>query len=853
MKNNAKKALKNERKYKSSGKNGITRFKQLIDEKKTIIQEEKENSKREYNNINDDLFYPLTLASKYVPVKSLDNGIIETRNKRFLKIIELEPAKFELKSEEEQLSIVKKFGDYLTISPIKFQIKCLTQRPQIDEFLKKKYNNLKKETVKKCKRLHDDNINYTRTIANNELVSRRYFIIFEYCPPVKVQQHNRQLAQETLEQNVNDAINYLSSCGVEIIPEGENKKNNQGKLLYEILNREEAIDIPFGINITSVFNQYKEKNNISQISEVPVSEYISPKKISFSNSKYVVVNDTYYSFLWIASNGLHEKVPIAWTSLLTSLGSGIDLDIFIKKENRSEVLSKMQRKVRISDLRYNDMINKQNSDQKDALSNVISSGTYIENRLRNDGKENFFYTNLMITITASNEKDILWRKNEVEKFLKLKGFEYVDCTYRQEDCYNSYMPFNYIEKSIFNDTKQNITTYDLEAYFPFTSYELDDSNGTIIGRTDNDSMASIDKFNRKQYSNANIIIQGSSGFGKTFLINVLALGDRLKHIPTYIIAPVKGEDYYNVCKAVGGSFIQFAPSSSDCINIMDIYVSKIKNNFVNKTSLLSEQIQELIIAFSLLIPNMTRQEINVLDFAAQKCYNEFGITKDNNSLYDANGKIKDFPTLQDLYNHVPEEITRLKECLVYLCFGSANAFNNKTNIDEYNEYQVFDISKLKGDLLRFGMFICIKYLNAKGKLNKEQPKSVYIDEIWNLIGVEATEQSAKYVSELWKTFRGYNGSVCGATQEISDYYSLKNGYYGKAILNNSTLKFVLHLENEEADTANKYLNLTDEEISIIKNLERGTTLFIANNKKMKISIETSNLVTKLISQKKLLK
>ena len=50
-------------------------------------------------------------------------------------------------------------------------------------------------------------------------------------------------------------------------------------------------------------------------------------------------------------------------------------------------------------------------------------------------------------------------------------------------------------------------------------------------------------------------------------------------------------------------------------------------------SMLARKIQQLMIFFSLLIPDMTNEEEQMLDEALIKTYNEFGITHDNNSLY----------------------------------------------------------------------------------------------------------------------------------------------------------------------------------------------------------------------------
>ena len=68
-------------------------------------------------------------------------------------------------------------------------------------------------------------------------------------------------------------------------------------------------------------------------------------------------------------------------------------------------------------------------------------------------------------------------------------------------------------------------------------------------------------------------------------------------------------------------------------------------------SMLAKKIQQLMIFFSLLIPDMNNEEEQMLDEALVKTYAKFGITHDNNSIYadQGSGEIKTMPILGDLY------------------------------------------------------------------------------------------------------------------------------------------------------------------------------------------------------------
>lgn len=126
--------------------------------------------------------------------------------------------------------------------------------------------------------------------------------------------------------------------------------------------------------------------------------------------------------------------------------------------------------------------------------------------------------------------------------------------------------------------------------------------------------------------------------------------------------------------------------------------------------------------------------------------------------------------------------------------GSAQSFNRQTNVDLSNKYIVLDISELKGKLLPVGMMIALDYVWDQVKADRTKRKMVFIDEIWKLIGGSANRQAAEFCLEIFKIIRGYGGGALAATQDLSDFFGLEDGRYGRAILNNSKTKIILNLE-----------------------------------------------------------
>ena len=60
----------------------------------------------------------LEFVQDFIPIKDLRHGIIETTDGRYIKILEIEPINFMLRSDDEQFSIISTFASWLKISPM---------------------------------------------------------------------------------------------------------------------------------------------------------------------------------------------------------------------------------------------------------------------------------------------------------------------------------------------------------------------------------------------------------------------------------------------------------------------------------------------------------------------------------------------------------------------------------------------------------------------------------------------------------------------------------------------------------------------------------------------------------------
>lgn len=790
----------------------------------------------------------------YLPIDKIASGIIYTTDGRYVKILEIEPINFLLRSNREQQGIIYSFISYLKISPVKLQIKMISKKADINKHLEQASLELSRETDPHCRVLQEDYIQFVQRLSSREAVSRRFFLIFEYEPFNVNRKEEEKDILATLETSAQTAKTFLYQCGNEVM-EHENEDEFTTDVLYTLLNRTHCSDKPLSKRIGEVLEQYARQGKTEEMDHINIKEFISPESLDFNHSRYVKINGIYHAYLMVPSDGYKNKVVPGWLSLLINAGEGIDIDFYLHKQPKDKIQQRLGQQIRINRSKIKDASDT-NSDFDD-LDSAIRSGYYLKQGLSNN--EDFYYMNLLITITASTLEELQWRIQEMKKLLISQDMDIRSCLFLQEQGFLSTLPMANLDKKLFSLSKRNVLTSGAASCYPFTSYSICDDNGILFGvNKHNNSLVIADIFDSKQYKNSNICILGCSGAGKTFTMQTMALRMRRKGIQVFIIAPLKGHEFYRACQNIGGEFIQISPASQNCINIMEIRkvdnsVNELLDGPTLDASALAAKIQKLHIFFSLLIPDMNHEEKQLLDEALIKTYAKKGITHKNESLIDPlhPERYKGMPILEDVYNILMEsaDTKRLAHILNRLVHGSASSFNQQTNVDLTNKYTVLDISELTGssDLLTVGMFVALDYVWDKAKENRTQEKAIFVDEVWQLIGASSNRLAAEFVLEIAKIIRAYSGAGIFATQDLNDFFALDDGKYGKGIINNCKTKIVLNMEDEEAQRVKTILHLSETEVMNITHFQRGNGLISTNNNNITVEFKASTLEKELIT------
>lgn len=811
-----------------------------------------------------------------VGVQKMLDEVILTENGKYITVLEIDPINFSYKSAEDKNRIINAFASYTRVAPIRFRFKTISTRTNVNNYIKRLEDDFSKETKNKyIKGYQQDYINLVRSIGNREGVERHFYLILEFVETDLTPVSNEYDIVTYLRRARHTAEKFLRTCGNEVI-----EHNNEYDFALETINRiAQKGDDRLWYRYHSTRNKLVAYYNNDEEKILEAKGYYNylcaPNQVHFERD-YCVVDDTYYTFLLIPSANYPEQVYGSWLSFLFNYCEGLDVDIYVEKKPTQLMKNRVRQRERINRARVNH--SNSEGENMEELVNSIQSSMYIKNALA--GGEEFFYFATMITI-SDKDPDMLVRKQvAIREQLNGLDMEAIELPYKMEDCLKAYQICGWLPDKIFNKGKRNITTNGLASLYPFSSLEVSDNDGVLLGISqDNSSMVVSDNFNTNKYSNANMVIFGSSGSGKTFTLQTLCMRYRLRGTQVFIIIPEKSDEFLPATRAIGGTFVNISSGSTHRINIMEIrpnlsYAEDIKNEEEKNNSsdsvfslkgrrrsviLLNQKIESLSTFFSLILSDMNLEERQLLDEAIINTYQKKGITRDNTSLLDhyeyriIDGKqvkypvFKEMPILEDLYNELRNNplTERLANILNRYVHGSASTFNGQTNVDIDNKYVVFDMSDLSDELKPVGMYIALEYIWDKARENKTKKKIIAIDEAWKLIS--ENELAANFVKEIFKLVRGYGGAAIAATQDVKDFFALNDGAYGEAIINNSCLKFLYKIEPRESKIIQRIFELSDSERETITNFRRGQALVKSNSNTFAIDYKASRYESLLVT------
>ncbi len=576
----------------------------------------------------------------------------------------------------------------------------------------------------------------------------------------------------------------------------------------------------------------EEKPDLSELEagSTTILDILSPTAIDTKSRDYILVDGVYHAYLYVAGYGYSTTVGSCWLAPLVEAGEGVSLSFTVKRQSKEKILSKISQTTMVNRSRMRDVGDTRQDFEE--LDSAINSGLYLKDVMNRQG-EDFYYMHTLVEVTADDPETLEQRVTAVEKLCVSIDMIVRRCDYKNEQAFLSALPLLALDADVERKCRRNALTSGVAAAFPFASYELSDRNGIFLGlNLYNRSPVFLDPYDDYKYTNGNCWIGGSSGAGKTFTLQ--CLGGRLRQQGRRVIfiVPKKGHEFRPLCELLGGLYLRLSPSSKDCPNIMairrkslDSYAG-LRDMAARDDSVLADKISRLIIWYSLQKRDLSDEDKNLLDSSLVECYRQYGITFDNATITDENGRFVEMPILPDWYEVLSQnpDTKHLAVVLARYVTGSASAMGQRNDIDLDNKYIVLDTSGMPDDLLLPGIFWATDIANDLIMDAGSDLSALIADELWSLVGANSNPLAAGFVQEMVKTIRGLGGIAITSTQGMQDLFGLDGGKYGKGILDSSRIKLVMQMEEQEARLIQNVLNLSEDEVRQITRFRRGEGL-----------------------------
>ena len=184
----------------------------------------------------------------WLPIKDIVQGVVVTRDKRFVKILELLPVNFYTMSSMDKSAAIEDFAAYLKIAPANLQINVLTQPFDLDGYLKLLRGYLERETNEQCRLMLEESMDYVPQLVEREALTHRFFLSFSYDPSMKAPDHTPEAIAAVLNEKAEVARRYLDRCGVAVL-EPEYADNFILELFYKLINKHTSqhLRLPDGV------------------------------------------------------------------------------------------------------------------------------------------------------------------------------------------------------------------------------------------------------------------------------------------------------------------------------------------------------------------------------------------------------------------------------------------------------------------------------------------------------------------------------------------------------------------------------------------------------------------------------
>jgi type IV secretory pathway VirB4 component len=546
-----------------------------------------------------------------------------------------------------------------------------------------------------------------------------------------------------------------------------------------------------------------------------VKELLAPPGAEFSTNYFQIGNIYGRSFLIL---DYPSYLFSGWLEKIINLDEAFNLGLYFYPLETGAVLKQLEKQL----ARISAQISERETAGKVRSPELETAYRNVE-ELRDllvQAQERMLNVGLYLTIFANDKKELEQKTNKIIKILESILIAVKPVMFQQKEAFFTTLPLCLDEIK----TNYQINSSTASSFFPFISSELVDESGVFFGiNLQNAGFVILDRW---RYENPHLVILARSGAGKSYTTKLEVMRNLMLGTDVLILDPEN--EYQSIAEIYNGSFISLSLKGEANFNPFDL-PPVLPNE--EPLDVYKEHIADLISFCQLIIgEKLSSEDLAILDQALNQTYALFNILPDQDF-----SKIERFPTLNDLEKVLGGLVggSELASKFYPYTQGNFSGFINKpTSVELEKRLIVFGFRDLPEILRPIGMFVVLNYI--LNRVRREMKKRlVIIDEAWWIMRQEA---GAEFLLNAVKRGRKYNLAITTITQDVEDFL---NSSYGRPIITNSAIVFLMKQSPATIDICGQAFALSEGEKQFLLQAERGQGLILVGQRKIPVYILAS--------------
>ena len=552
-----------------------------------------------------------------------------------------------------------------------------------------------------------------------------------------------------------------------------------------------------------------------------ITDLLAPAALSVS-SNYIQVGPKYARTIFLAT--YPRYLNTSWFSPIINLDRAMDISIFVHPKDTVAVLKQLRDQ--LARLQAQAM---EESSKGKVRNPVLETGMQDIETLRDrlqQGLDKFFELGVYITLYENSLKELDETESKIKSLLEFQLIFAKPASFRMLDGFNSTLP---IDEDRLN-VHTSLNTEPVSSLFPFISFDLTSNSGILYGiNTHNNSLVLFDRFNLE---NANAVVFGKSGGGKSYTVKLEILRSLIFGTQVIILDPEN--EYKYLSDTVGGTTVKISINSDQHINPFDLPVPKEDES---PADVFKSHILDLTGLLKLMLGELTPEESAILDEALLQTYAIKDIVPESDFSNLTPPVLSDLQSILEGMTGAESMAIRLKK---YTEGTFAGFLNKPTNVPLDNQLVVFSIREMEEELRPIAMYLILNFVWVTIRRNLKK-RILLVDEAWVLMKYEV---GANFLSNIAKRCRKYFTGLTTISQDIPDFLASPQG---KTILTNSSVQILMKQSPAAIDVIQQTFNLTDAEKFYLLEARVGFGLFFLGQNHVGIRVVASYAEDQIIT------